>query len=537
MRLSTREGLLLPAALFALLLLTSSAHAEYPAGEQPAEAQWLDSTDRIIVRYDDDALPGVQATEALTERASRHARIALRHMRSLHGNAHVMWLPRAETLDKVSTIAERLSRAPGVAYAEPDRRMTIQGAPNDPRYNEQWHYHDTVGGIALPDAWPETEGEGVVVAVLDSGVLPHADLEERLLTGYDFVDNTVGGEDPGDWREAGECGWLTPPRDEPSSWHGTHVAGTVAATTDNGLGVAGVAPQADVLPVRVLGKCGGYTSDIVDGMRWAAGLDVTGAPDNPNPAQVLNLSLGGGGFCGRTYENAVQEVRDTGATVVVAAGNSDRDVSGTEPANCPGVVAVAATNRDGERASYSNYGGLVTLSAPGGEIGLNPAGGVLSTHNSGETTPGDDSYTFFQGTSMAAPHVAGVVALLYATDPALEPDTVEAILTASARRFPQVGGNSCTTDECGAGILDAEVAVAAALDGPPYDDGGGDDPGAQLYCGTDSNGNHADADRAWSSWGLYYAEGSEQYIGYGSGSESTLKETAEGYFESVSSCP
>ena len=198
-----------------------------------------------------------------------------------------------------------------------------------------------------------------------------------------------------------------------SSWHGTHTAGTIGAASNNGVGVAGVNWNSKILPVRVLGKCGGYTSDIADGMRWAAGLSVSGVPANANPAKVLNLSLGGSGACDATYQDAVNAITAAGTTIVVSAGNSNADAINYRPGNCNGVITVAATNRDGGRAYYSNYGSIIEISAPGGETNVSNSNGVLSTLNTGTQGPGADTYVYYQGTSMAAPHVAGVASLLY----------------------------------------------------------------------------------------------------------------------------
>jgi len=227
---------------------------------------------------------------------------------------------------------------------------------------------------------------------------------------------------------------------------GTHVAGSIAAETNNGAGVAGAAFGARVVPVRALGRCGGHMSDIADGIIWAAGGTVSSVPANANPAQVLNLSLGGSGSWSSTTQAAINTARSLGSTVVVAGGNESTDASNSTPANCTGVVTVAATNRAGARAYYSNYGSVVDVAAPGG------GGGILSTLNAGNMNPGSDSFEFYQGTSMAAPHVAGVIALLYATDPAITPDGAESIIKNTARVFP----GSCT--QCGSGIVDATAA-------------------------------------------------------------------------------
>jgi serine protease len=246
-----------------------------------------------------------------------------------------------------------------------------------------------------------------------------------------------------------------------SSWHGTHVAGTIGAVTNNSQGVAGVNWQAKLLSVRVLGKCGGYTSDIVEGMRWAAGLPVPGVPNNPNPAKVLNLSLGGNiNSCPDTYQSAINAVNAAGGIVVVAAGNSNSSAAGFTPANCNGVITVGATNRSGVRARYSNYGSVVDISAPGGDS----AGGVLSTANTGAQGPASDSYEYKQGTSMAAPHVAGVASLMLAINPTLNFTQTETILKLTAKPFGP--GHSCNgSTTCGAGIVNAHAALRHLL--PP----------------------------------------------------------------------
>jgi serine protease len=230
--------------------------------------------------------------------------------------------------------------------------------------------------------------------------------------------------------------------------------------------VAGVAFGAKVLPIRVLGKCGGYTSDIADGITWASGGSVSGLPANPNPARVLNLSLGGGGSCDSTTQTAINGARGRGTVVVVAAGNSNSNAANFSPASCSGVITVAATNRSGGRAYYSNYGAVVDVAAPGGDVRTSSANGILSTLNSGSSGPGADSLAYYQGTSMATPHVAGVVALMLSKNPALTPDQVESLLKGSTRAFP------ATCSQCGTGIVNANAAVDAATGGG----GGGGNP-------------------------------------------------------------
>jgi serine protease len=220
--------------------------------------------------------------------------------------------------------------------------------------------------------------------------------------------------------------------------------------------VAGVAFGAKVVPIRALGRCGGLLSDIADAIIWGSGGTVAGVPANTNPARVLNLSLGGGGRCSATMQAAVNSARSRNTTVVVAAGNSNANASNSTPANCSGVVTVAAVGRNGGKASYSNFGTIVDVAAPGGDFRGSSANGVLSTLNSGATTPGADAFAFYQGTSMATPHVAGTVALMLSRNPALTPTTVEQKLRATARAFP------ATCNQCGTGIVNARAAVVSA---------------------------------------------------------------------------
>jgi serine protease len=321
------------------------------------------------------------------------------------------------------------------------------------------------------------------VAVLDTGQTDHEDLVGNMVPGYDFIDDTFVSrdgdgrdsdpDDPGDWTERGDCGFGSPASN--SSWHGTHVAGTVAALTNNGIGLAGVAYEAKVQHVRVLGRCGGYLSDISDGVVWASGGPVSGAPVNATPASVINMSLGGSGSCGTTYQAAIDEAVANGATVVVSAGNSNANAANFRPASCAGVITVAATDRFGDRASYSNYGSTVEISAPGGDSD-GSGNGVASTLNDGTTVQGNDIYVYYQGTSMAAPHISGLAAMMYSTDPTITPAQVLSIMQSTARDLP----GTCTGG-CGAGIADAHAALLAMggpVDPPPPPPPPADEPPA-----------------------------------------------------------
>jgi len=431
-------------------------------------------TNQIIIKYKATAdISGVKAP-AHPDRISRLSAVAgvqLKYFREMSGDAHVLRLPSKLAVSEVSLIAEKLMALGDVEYAEPDRVLRHTATPNDPQYTNQWHYYDT-WGINAPGAWDITTGSSnVVVAAIDTGITNHADLSGRTLPGYDFIsDARVANDgngrdsdpsDPGDWITLAESvsGFFQDCDVSDSSWHGTHVAGTIGAATNNGVGVAGINWVSKIVPVRVLGKCGGYDSDIIDGMRWAAGLSVSGVPANPNPAKMLNMSLGGQGACGTAQQTAINEITSHGTTVIVAAGNSNANASGYNPASCNGVIAVAATNRSGNRAYYSNYGTVVDISAPGGET--NPVGtnGVLSTLNNGTTVPAGDTYAYYQGTSMATPHVVGVASLVLSMAPTLSPSQVQQILQNTARAFPV--SSTCNTSICGAGIVDAAAAVGA----------------------------------------------------------------------------
>src|SRR5262249_51524243 len=242
---------------------------------------------------------------------------------------------------------------------------------------------------------------------------------------------------------------------EPSSFHGTFVSGIIAANSDNGVGISGLDWNAKILPVRVLGKCGGTFDDIVDGILWAAGLPVAGVPPNPFPARVINLGLGGPTSCPQALQDAINQALTHGTVVVVAAGNSATDVSGFAPASCGGVISVGASTRQGDRASYSNLGLRVDLSAPGGD-GL-VADWILSTGNdaSGRGLP---IYEFAIGTSAAAPHVAAAASLMVARNANLTPGRIQDIITGTTRNF--ISGTSCATSPlCGSGTLDISLAL------------------------------------------------------------------------------
>lgn len=442
---------------------------------------------RFIVQYRSTARRTLDTAQALAvfdaalaqvrPTAARAAQAPSRQVRTLATGARL--IAPAVPLDYAQSAAllARLQADPAVAYAQADQRLhALDFTPNDPDYARQWHYHHPAVGIGTPQAWERGNGQGVVVAVLDTGYLDHQELTPNLVAGYDFISDPAiandgdgrdgDARDPGDWDAY-----------RPSSFHGTHVAGTVAAVTDNGKGVAGVAWGARVQPVRVLGTGGGDTSDIIDAIVWAAGGQVAGVPDNATPAEVINLSLGGPGDC--TLSPATQDAIDTanaqGAIVVVAAGNANIPAAAFSPASCRGVITVGASDYRGGRAWYSNYGPGVHIAAPGGAVvtGHPEDDYVWSLGNTGrrapDPSPAGDTIAGMIGTSMAAPHVAGVVAMMQsaavaAGHPPLTLPQVRSVLRSTASPFPL---QPPFTRSIGTGIVNAAAAVAAAQQGQP----------------------------------------------------------------------
>jgi serine protease len=439
----------------AALMLSAAATAQTPEGPpQGVIVKWKTNTSVSATAFADVAVQSL-------DRAGSRMGVAMRRVRPIATGAEVINANRRMTRAELNDVINSLKNDPNVEYVEEDTRMYPTFVPNDTRYAEQWGYYEATGGINLPPAWDIVTGQGVRVAVLDTGYRPHVDLAANIVGGYDFISNTFTGNDgngrdndardPGDAVTASDCG---DGRASNSSWHGTHVAGTIAAVTNNGSGVAGVAFGAKVVPVRVLGKCGGSTSDIADAIIWASGGAVSGVPANPNPARVINMSLGGRGTCNQTTQNAINSALSRGTVVVVAAGNDNANAANFNPSSCQGVINVAAVGRNGGKASYSNFGAVVDVAAPGGSG--SGANNILSTLNAGTNAPGADNFQFYAGTSMATPHVAGVVALMLSRNTQLTPDVVETRLKGSTRAF------AATCSQCGTGIVNALAAVNAA---------------------------------------------------------------------------
>jgi len=459
---------------FVLALTFFSARAASNQEKKVPEqvAQIASPTDRIIVKYKQAASQSGMASPAGENRMQAldtAAGVELEYLHAASNNTHILQIPDNLSETEIKEIAARIAAMPDVEYAEPDYILFPALTPNDPSFTQQWDLFETYG-INAPAAWDITTGSSSIrIAVIDTGITDHADLAGRWVGGYDFIsDDLIANDgdardgnphDAGDWITSAEAssGYFFLCSVGNSSWHGTHVAGTIGAVANNSKGVTGINWNSPIVPVRVLGKCGGYMSDISDGMLWAAGISVAGVPDNPNPAKVLNLSLGGSGSCGTTLQNAIDTINAAGSIVVVAAGNSalNLNTNNYQPANCNGVITVAATGSGGSRASYSNYGTTVEISAPGNS--------VYSTINTGTTTPVSDTYAYYSGTSMATPHVAGVISLMLSLNPSLTYPDVLQILQNTATAFPV--GSSCTTSTCGSGIVNAAAALSAVQAG------------------------------------------------------------------------
>ena len=389
-----------------------------------------------------------QKATVVTVSSKLTAEQAEKYMAALSSNASVASVEP----DLMRRSSARRQATSTLAKAASASKTQAAVTPNDTLYPQQWNLHDAKG-ISTPEAWATTQGSGVTVAVIDSGIVKHPDLDANVLPGYDFItepsiarDGNGRDADPtdqGNWEEAGVC--AADSEASESNWHGTHVAGSIAAIMNNKRGIAGVAPNAKILPLRALGMCGGYDSDIADAMVWAAGGTVEGVPANTHPAQIINLSLGGEGTCPATYSKAIAEVNKRGAILVVAAGNDDQDTSKIAPANCGGSIVVGSTNQKGQRSDFSNYGKIVDVSAPGD--------GIMSTVDLGTTVSTGAGYTEYDGTSMAAPQVAGIIALMKSVDPSLTADRAKQVIKQSAKPL------TCNVNACGAGIANAASAL------------------------------------------------------------------------------
>lgn len=484
--------------------LPNAALSEIGPRQQAASDTSADPNNaRVIVKFrSDSALARVGQAAGRAQHANRlSARMALPLTDGRPLGLHTQGM-RGSGMSSLQ-LAARLASQSDVEWAVVDQRRSISGViPNDPYYGPkqtsitpqvgQWYLRasdsSALSAINAEGAWATTTGSpNITVAVLDTGVrFDHPDLSSKLWPGYDFVRSSASGDgggwdadasDPGDWTvQADTCGAA------PSSWHGTEVAGLIGAASDNGIGMASVGRNVRLLPVRVLGKCGGFDSDIQAAMLWAAGLSSDPVV-NPHPAQVINMSLGSAGNCGPDYQSVFAQLASARVAVVVAAGNAG--IALNSPANCAGAIAVAGLRHAGTKVGYSSLGPEVAIAAPAGNC-VNDAApclySLLTTRNTGTTTPGansySDSYQYTVGTSFSAPLVAGTIALMLSVDPSLTPLQIKAVLQNTARPFPTTGAADasaatcrapssteqlecyCSTSTCGAGMLNAGAAVA-----------------------------------------------------------------------------
>jgi serine protease len=411
-----------------------------------------DAVTRKDPRLSDSARRSNAISAALSRRAERA--VAMKFGRTLATGAELHRFDSPRTLAEASALAATVSQLPGVAYATPNRLMFSQAIPKDAQYGAQWgfRYNASEEGGNFEPAWDITRGSASqTIGVIDSGIAnAHPELTSQLRRhplfpngGYDFMKNPQASND-GDGRDD------NPEQSLSSCGHGSHVAGTIAAATKfsgggAGPGVAGGASASKVLMARAL-DFSGEEADVIDAMLWLAGLAVPEVASIPNPVRVINMSLGGGGACGAGYRDAVDRLAAAGTIVVAAAGNNSGEVANFAPANCTGVVAVAASTVRGDRASFSNFGSGVTITAPGDSI--------FSTGG----TSGENCYK--SGTSMAAPHVTASLAMALSVNSQLTVEQAILALRAGSRDFP--AGSSCNSDICGAGLLDAYGLIQRA---------------------------------------------------------------------------
>ncbi len=571
-----RRMLITVAVLVATLLSPLATQAPF-AQSTVAAVVPTSARARVIVKYRADSeLMRKQAMTATGRRSLQvqalgdRIGIALTAGASITERLHVVFASGVDS----KTLATRIAAESDIEYAVPDERKHIVAVPNDSFYTTraynnptsptsggplvgQWYLkppgaagtsaNTAPSSINAEQAWDlAAGGSSIVIADIDTGLrFDHPDLQGgNILPGYDMVaaDNTTTGADGTDFSTANDTNGRDSDASDPgdwisnsdlsnpdfanctvgnSSWHGTQTAGLMGAATHNGAGIASVGQGiVKVMPVRVLGKCGGYDSDIIAGMLWAAGVSTPPGVQFavPTPARVLNMSLGGVGACNSAYQDAVDQVVAKKVVIVVAAGNGDSTGTGAAvgtPANCNGVIAVTALRSAGAKVGFSDLGSEIAISAPGGNC-INSTGPCLypmiTTANAGTTTPVagaaggiyTDSFNASLGTSFSAPLVSGTVALMLSVQPSLTPTLVKQYLQQTARPFPTTGGTVsievttaapaalspvgllaaqppqcsiptasnpnqaeclCTTSSCGAGMLDAHAAVTLASGG------------------------------------------------------------------------
>ncbi|MDO4917127.1 MAG: S8 family serine peptidase [Rothia sp. (in: high G+C Gram-positive bacteria)] len=438
--------------------LTAGQHGENSTQKQ---ATVEENTDQLVVKFKDGVSD--QAKQKTLDTQSEKAGLGDEDPKVIKNtvkSAEIVKTSEDLTPTEQKAVVKKLSSDPNVEYAEPDLKVSYadsalilpNSTPNDPLWHMQWN----MKAIDAPGAWSMATGKGVVIGIADEGYSSHPDLNSKTLPGYDFTN--------AEYSRDGD-GWDSNPQDQGdyssqsnSMWHGLHVAGIAAASTNNRIGVSGVAPDAKVQHTRILGAYGsGYISDMATGLAWSAGVPVAGVPVNTNPADVVNMSIAfDSPTCPQVFRDAIDQAATRNVPVVVAAGNEGKHAENYAPANCLGAIVVGATAGSGQQVmtGYSNYGWPLDVLAPGGagNVGTD----VWSTVTDGQTGPGNPSYGPLNGTSMATPHVTGIIAMMKERDPNISIESIRAILTSTGS---WVNGYK---------FVDAQKAVAAVKPVKPY---------------------------------------------------------------------
>ncbi|SIO47292.1 serine protease [Paraburkholderia phenazinium] len=402
---------------------------------------------RFIVTYKSGTVErgSTQAVQSKLDKLASAFPAKAHHLRRMGIGADLVMTERKLNSKEALAFMRAIATDPNVEYVEPD--VAVQGGmiPNDPDFGRQWALNSQPG-IRPAGAWDLTDGSGAIIALVDNGVTHHSDLDANLLPGMDVRAGHQGGSgfNPGITTETCHV-----------DWHGTTVAGVLAAITNNGNGIAGTAGGAKIVPVRVLDACGtGFISDVADGIVWAAGGSLPGVPDNANPAKVVNVSIFGFGACGSAVQQAINDATARGASIVTISGNSENDAAKYQPGNCRNVITVGNVRENDSRGGLSNFGPSVDIAAPGTDI--------WTTSNDGTSAPGPETYGYFAGTSYAAPFVSGVIALAQSVTPKpLTPSEMRALLMQNVHPF----GPESPDFPSGAGVLDATATVTAARSG------------------------------------------------------------------------
>ena len=453
--------------------LALSAVANTGIADSIRQTQSVEPTGRLIVKYRTASQPwqtprGSKRFLRSTLRDNRQLSLE----RSLSSHTELVWADFAPELKDLKARAEALNDVADVEYASVEYRRFALLQPNDPLYQgnsfpgNQSYLYDGVYSMRAPGAWDITTGSSSsVIAIVDTGVLPdHPGLTNRSVPGlgYDFVSPDGPGDffsaNDNDGRDNNPFDPGDPCNTEPSTWHGSAVASVAAGNSNDAEGAAGVDWNAQLLHARALGICGGTDADIIDAIRWSAGLSVPGIPDNQNPANVVNVSLGGPTECTRAWQDVIDDLAQRDVVVVMAAGNENNNALRSAPANCANVITVGSSTLNGNVDSlFSNYGLKVAIATSGRNI--------IGASNRGvdSNNPDGNFYRTETGTSFSAALVSGAVSLMHSLDPNLGPSAVRALLHQSATEF--AAGTNCDLFYCGAGILDLSRTMAMLRDG------------------------------------------------------------------------